>query len=147
MSENRHNNDFRIYEGINVDLLYGSGIQLFTYHSYDGYLAKMSSPYTYKGQLEITAVSAFYGKEVHVRFDETALPAATFATTDDVHLRYTAMSRHYDTFQQIIRPCRTTPRLDLRWWPIFCVTMTHHPTAKEIVNAWQNFAVANRVFS
>ena len=24
--------------------------------------------------------------------------------------------------------------------------MTHHPTAKGIVNAWQNFAVANRVF-
>ena len=24
--------------------------------------------------------------------------------------------------------------------------MTHHPTAKGIVNAWKNFAVANRVF-
>ena len=62
MSENRHNNDLRIYEGINVELLYGSGMQPFTYHSYDDYLAKMSSPYTYMGQPEITAVSAFYGK-------------------------------------------------------------------------------------
>ena len=62
MSENRHNNDPRIYEGINVELLYGSGMQPFTYHSYDDYLAKMSSPYTYMGQPEIIAVSAFYGK-------------------------------------------------------------------------------------
>ena len=54
------------------------------------------------GQLEITAVSALYGKEVHVHFDQTTLPPPTFATTDDVHLRYTAMSRHYDTFQLII---------------------------------------------
>ena len=61
MSENCHNNDLRIYEGINVELLYGSGMQPSTYHSYD-YLAKMSSPYTYMGQPEITAVSAFYGK-------------------------------------------------------------------------------------
>ena len=61
----------------------------------------MSSPYTYMGQPEITAVPAFYGKEVHVHFDQTTLPP-TFATTDDVHLRYTAMSRHYDTFQPII---------------------------------------------
>ena len=35
MSENRHNNDLRIYEGINVELLYGSGMQPFTYNSYD----------------------------------------------------------------------------------------------------------------
>ena len=60
MSENRHNNDLRINEGINVELLYGSGMQPFTYHSYDDYLAKMSSPYTYMGQPDITAVSAFY---------------------------------------------------------------------------------------
>ena len=52
MSENRHNNDLRIYEGINVELLYGSGMQPFTHHSYDDYLAKMSSPYTYMGQPE-----------------------------------------------------------------------------------------------
>ena len=97
MSENRRNNDLRINEGINVELLYGSGMQPFTYHSYDDYLAKMSSPCTYMGQPEITAVSAFYGKEVHVHFDQTTLPP-TFATTDDVHLRYTAMSQHYDTF-------------------------------------------------
>ena len=63
MSENRHNNDLRIYEGINVELLYGPGMQPFTYHSYDDYLAKMSSPYTCMGQPEIIAVSAFYGKE------------------------------------------------------------------------------------
>ena len=69
-----------------------------------------------------------------------------FATTDDVHLRHTAMSRHYDTFQLIISDRRTTPRPDFRWWPIFCIIMTHHPTAKGIVNACQNFAVANRVF-
>ena len=37
------------YEGINAELLYGSGMQPFTYHSYDDYLAKMSSPYTYMG--------------------------------------------------------------------------------------------------
>ena len=54
------------------------------------------------GQPEITAVSAFYGKEVHVHFDQTTLPPSIFATTDDVHLRYTAMSRHYDTLQLII---------------------------------------------
>ena len=35
MSENRHNNDLRIYEGINVELLYGSGMQPYTFHSYD----------------------------------------------------------------------------------------------------------------
>ena len=70
----------------------------FQRHSYDDYLAKMSSPYTFIGQLEITAVSAFYGKEVHVHFDQTTLPPSIFATTDDVHLRYTAMSRHYNTF-------------------------------------------------
>jgi len=46
----------------------------FQRHSYDDYLAKMSSPYTYMGQPEITAVSAFYGKEVHVHFDQTTLP-------------------------------------------------------------------------
>ena len=46
MSENRHNNDLRINEGINVELLYGSGMQPFTYHSCVDYLAKMS-PYTY----------------------------------------------------------------------------------------------------
>ena len=102
MSENRHNNDLRIYEGINVELLYASGIQPFTYDSYDDYLAKMSSPYTYMGQPEITAVSAFYGKEVHLHFDQTTLPPPHFATTDDVHLRYSAVSRHYDTFQLII---------------------------------------------
>ena len=62
MSENRHNNDLHIYEGINVELLYGSGMQPFTYHSYDDYLTKMSAPYTYMGQPEMTAVSAFYGK-------------------------------------------------------------------------------------
>ena len=44
MSENRHNNDLRIYEGINVELLYGSGMQPFTNHSYDDDLAKRSSP-------------------------------------------------------------------------------------------------------
>ena len=57
------------------------------------------------GQPEITAptaVSAFYGKEVHVQFDQTTLPPPTFAPTDDVHLRYTAMSRHYDTFRLIV---------------------------------------------
>ena len=54
------------------------------------------------GQPEITAVSAFYGKEVHVHFDQTTLPPPIFAATDDVHLSYTAMSRHYDTFQLII---------------------------------------------
>ena len=47
MSENRHNNDLRIYEGINVELLYGSGMQPFIYHSSDDYLAKMSPPYTW----------------------------------------------------------------------------------------------------
>ena len=41
MSENRHNNDLRIYEGISVKLLYGSDMQPFTYHSYDDYLAKI----------------------------------------------------------------------------------------------------------
>ena len=76
-------------------------MQPFTYHSYDDYLAKMSSPYTFIGQPEITAVSAFYGKEVHVHFDQTTVPPPTFATTDDVHLRYTAMPRHFDTFQLI----------------------------------------------
>ena len=74
----------------------------FQRHSYDDYIAKMPSPYTFMGQPEITAVSAFYGKEVHVHFDQTTLPPPIFATTDDVHLRYTAMSRHYDTFQLII---------------------------------------------
>ena len=74
----------------------------FQRHSYDDYIAKMPSPYTLMGQPEITAVSAFYGKEVHVHFDQTTLPPPFFATTDDVHLRYTAMSRHYDTFQLII---------------------------------------------
>ena len=69
MSENRHNNDLRIYEGINVELLYGSGMQPFTYHSYDDYLAKMSSLYTYMGQPDITAVSAFYGSAcIHKRW-------------------------------------------------------------------------------
>ena len=62
----------------------------------------MTPPYTFMGQREITAVSAFYGKEVHVHFDQTTLPPPISATTDDVHLRYTAMSRHYDTFQLII---------------------------------------------
>ena len=74
----------------------------FQRHSYDDYIAKMPSPYTLMGQPEITAVSAFYGKEVHVHFDQTTLPPPHFATTDDVHLRYSAMSRHYDTFQLII---------------------------------------------
>ena len=62
----------------------------------------MPPPYTFMGQPEITAVSAFYGKEIHVHFDQTTLLPPIFATTDDVHLRYNAMSRHYDTFQLII---------------------------------------------
>ena len=74
----------------------------FQRHSYDDYLAKMPSPYTLMGQPEITAVSAFYGKEVHVHFDQTTVPPPTFATTDDAHLRYTLRCLDiYDTFQLI----------------------------------------------
>ena len=70
----------------------------FQRHLYDDYLAKMTSPYTFIGQPELTAVAAFYGKEVHVHFDQTTVPPPTFATTDDVHPRYTAMSRHLRHF-------------------------------------------------
>ena len=41
----------------------------FQRHSYDDYLAKMSSLYTYMGQPDITAVSAFYGSAcIHKRW-------------------------------------------------------------------------------
>ena len=102
MSDNRNNSYLRICEGINLKFLYRSGLQPSTHHSYDDYLAKMSSPYTCMGQPEITAVSALYGKEIHVHFNDTTLPPPHFATTGDSHLRYTQMSRHYDTFQLIV---------------------------------------------
>ena len=48
MSNNRNNHDLRIYEGIDIERLYGAGMQPFTYDSYD-YIAKMSLPYKYMG--------------------------------------------------------------------------------------------------
>ena len=62
----------------------------------------MSSPFTYMGQPELTAISALFGKTVHVHLDDTTLPPPAFATIDDIHLRYNASSRHYDTYQLII---------------------------------------------
>ena len=102
ISNNRNNHDLQIYEGINIERLYGAGMQPFTYNSYDDYIAKMSSPYTYMGQPEITAISALYGKTVHVHYNDSTLPPPAFATLEDIHLRYTQVSRHYDTYQPII---------------------------------------------
>ena len=35
ISNKRNNHDLRIYEGINIERLYGAGMQPFTYNSYD----------------------------------------------------------------------------------------------------------------
>ena len=99
MSDNRNNSDLRIYEGINLEFLYCSGVQPSSYHSNDDHHAKMSSPYNSMGQPEIIAVFALYGKKIHVHFNDTTLPPPHYAATDEIHLRYTQMSRHYDTFQ------------------------------------------------
>ena len=97
-----------------------------TYHPFEDYLAKMSSPYKYTGQPEITAVSALYGNEMHAHFDNCTLPPA-FATADDVYPRYTEISRHYDTFEL---PLPTPPPPpSFRQWPILCVMRRHQPTA------------------
>ena len=102
ISNNRNNHDLRINEGINIEPLFGAGMKPFTYNLHDDYIAKMSSPYTYMGQPEITAISALYGKTVHVHYNDSALPPPAFATLDGIHLRYTQVCRHYDTHQLII---------------------------------------------
>lgn len=110
ISQNRDDSDLlRTYEGIGIEVLYASGLQPSTYNSYDDYLARMSLPYTYMGQPELTAVSAIFGKEIHVHFDHSTLPPPDFATTQDIHLRYTQLSRHYDTFKLIIPDAHHQP--------------------------------------
>lgn len=109
MSENRDNSDLRIYEGIGIEILYRSGMQPCRYFSYDDYLAMMPLPHTYMGQPQLTAATAIYAKQVRVHFDNSTLPSPLFATTDDIHLRFSAASRNYDTFKLIIStPCEKT---------------------------------------
>ncbi len=102
MSDNRHHDQLGINEGINMEYLYDSRMSPSTYHSYDDYLIRMSSPHAYMGEPEIAAARAVYGKQIHVHLADSTLPAPEFATTDEIHLRFTAPSRHYDTYQLIV---------------------------------------------
>ena len=74
----------------------------FQRHSYDDYIAKIPSPYTFIGQPEITAVSAFYGKEVHVHFEE--VPYLLLFWPQRMTFTYVTLRclDIYDTFQLII---------------------------------------------
>ena len=94
----RQNPNLHIYNGIQSELLYSAGSYPFHFYSYDDYVAKMSLPATYMGQPEITAAIEIYDMPIHVHLNNSTLPLPQHALQNELHLKFTPTSRHYETF-------------------------------------------------
>ncbi|CAM9650676.1 unnamed protein product [Pylaiella littoralis] len=98
LAHNSQDVNLHIHDGINTELLYCSDSPPSTYSSYGDYLSRMSMPTTYMGQPEITAAIAVYGTPFIPHFQSSTLPHPAIANLNELHLRFTPASRHYDTF-------------------------------------------------
>lgn len=92
----RHVTNFHISSGINIELLFSTTSDPFTYADYDEYLTIMAMPTTYMGQPELIAAHLLYQHNFHVVLDTVPYPE-TQSQEPTTYLLYNTLTKHYDT--------------------------------------------------